>query len=230
MAEPQPSLRRWMREPKWNRFTPLQLVVMALAAVAPLVITGSIAAALVGLISLEAMLSLALAAGENPGMVTFGAMLLASPIQWFTGRSQVRVRQYLGITFFLLALSNGAMFAIESGVAAMLSSPLLIAGTIALVAALALFLTSNRWVQRTMGMRNWRNLHKVTYLIAAALMAHVLLIGDIGPGFVLITLGLMTRILAIKRRITKLGARRKAQRHDRAQIIEASPATQRASF
>lgn len=220
------SLRRWMREPTWNRFTPVQLVVMALATIAPVVITGTIAAALTGLISLQAMLSLALVAGEDPGMITFGAMFLASPVQWLTGRSQVRVRKYLGVTFFLLALSNGAMFAIESGVTAMLGAPFLIAGTIALVAALPLFLTSSRRAQRNLGMRNWRNLHKITYLIAAALVAHILLMGEIGPGFVLIALGFVTRTPAIKRRITDLGARRKERRHDHLRSTEARPATQ----
>ena len=34
--------------------------------------------------------------------------------QWLTDRSQVRVRKYLGIVFFLLALTNGVMFAIST--------------------------------------------------------------------------------------------------------------------
>ena len=36
--------------------------------------------------------------------------------QWLTDRSQVRVRKYLGIVFFMLALTtaNGVMFAIST--------------------------------------------------------------------------------------------------------------------
>lgn len=192
-----------MGEPRWNRFTPAQLIVMVVATIAPLVITGSIAAALLGLITTEAMLTVALAAGENPGMITFGAMFLASPVQWLTGRSQVRVRKYLGITFFLLALSNGAMFAIETGLAGALGAPFLIAGTLALLVALPLFLTSSHLAQRTIGMRRWRTLHKATYLVGVALMTHVVLIGDIGPGFVLIALGFIARIPAIRRRLSE---------------------------
>ena len=199
-AEPPPPARRRF---VWNRFTALQLVVMALATVAPVVIAGSVFAVLAGLIPLATMVNVALAAGENPGMITFGAMFLASPVQWWTGQSQVRVRKYLGIIFFLLALSNGVMFAIETGVGAMLGAPLLVAGSLALALATPLFVTSGHWAQRRMGMRRWRLLHKATYLVAAALMAHVVLIGDIGLGFVLIALGFVARVPAAKRRIQR---------------------------
>ncbi len=196
------------RRPVWNRFTPLQLVVIVLATVAPAIIIGAIGAALLGVISLEDMISLALAAGENPGMVTFGAMFLASPVQWFTGQSQIRVRKYLGIVFYLLALSNGAMFALESGFAAALGAPLLVAGTLALLLATPLFLTSSRWSQRSLGMKNWRRLHKLTYLVAAGLLAHVALIGDIGPGAILIGLGFIARIPTVRRHIMRFRSKR----------------------
>jgi sulfoxide reductase heme-binding subunit YedZ len=186
----------------WNGFTPLQLVVLTLATIAPVLIGGAIGAALLGVISTEAVIQFALAAGENPGMITFGAMFVASPIQCLTGRSQVRVRKYLGIMFFLLALSNAAMFVIETGLVSALSAPFLVAGTIAFVLAVPLFLTSSRRSQRAMGMKRWRGLHKLTYIIAAALLTHVVLIGDIGPGAVLITLGFIGRIPAIRRWLT----------------------------
>lgn len=199
----------WLKRPLWNRFTPLQITVMTLATIAPLVVTGAIAAGLLGVISAEAAITLALAAGENPGMITFGAMFLASPVQWLTGRSQIRVRKYLGIMFFLLALSNGAMFVIESGLAAAVGAPFLLAGTIALLLALPLFLTSNRWSQRTLGMSRWRLLHKLTYFVAAALLIHVVLIGDVGPGATLIALGFIARIPAVRRWLTSVADRRK---------------------
>jgi len=194
----QPS---WFKRPGWKRFTPLQLIVLTLATIAPLLITGAISGALLGLISVEALIEFALAAGENPGMITFGAMFLASPVQWLTGRSQVRVRKYLGIAFFLLALSNGTMFILESGVAAVLGSPLLVAGSIALALATPLFFTSSRWSQRSIGMKNWRRLHKLTYAVAAGLLAHVVLVGDIGPGAIMIALGFIARIPAVQSRL-----------------------------
>jgi len=193
----------------WNGFTPLQLLVITLATIAPLLIGGAIGAALLGLISLEAMVEFALAAGENPGMITFGAMFVTSPIQWLTGRSQVRVRKYLGITFFLLALSNAAMFVIETGLVAALSAPFLIAGTVAFALAIPLFLTTSRRSQRAMGMRRWRTLHKLTYLVAAALLAHIILIGDIGPGAILIALGFIGRIPVVRGWLTSRADRRR---------------------
>ncbi len=199
----------WFKRPLWKRFTPLQLLVLTLATVAPLVIAGSIAAGMVGAISIEAMMSLALAAGENPGMITFGAMFLASPVQRFTGKSQVRVRKYLGIMFFLLALSNGVMFFIESGLAAALGSPFLIAGTLALALATPLFLTSSRWSQKTLGRKRWRVLHKLTYVVAAGLLSHVVLIGDIGPGAVMIAVGFIGRIPVVRRWLSGFAERRK---------------------
>ncbi len=197
----------WRRRRVWNGFTPLQLIVVTLATIAPLLVGGAIGAALLGVVSTEAMIDFALAAGEDPGMITFGALFLASPIQWLTGRSQVRVRKYLGIVFFLLALSNGAMFVLESGLAAVLSAPFLIAGTIALALALPLFLTSSRRSQRALGMRRWRILHKLTYVVAAALLAHVVLMGEIGLGSVLIALGFVGRIPAVRRWITDRNGR-----------------------
>ena len=168
--------------------------------------------ALLGVISVEAMIELALGAGENPGMIVFGAMFVASPVQWLTGRSQVRVRKFLGISFFLLALSNATMFAIETGAAAALSAPFLIAGTVAFSLAVPLFLTSSRRSQRIMGMKNWRTLHRLTYLVAAALLAHVILIGDIGPGALLIVLGFIGRLPMVRRRLAARAERRQPDR------------------
>ena len=198
----------WLSRPVWKRFTALQLLVLVLATIAPFIILGTITAGLLGVISLETMTGVALAAGENPGMITFGAMFLASPVQWFTGRSQVRVRKYLGIMFFLLALSNGAMFAIEAGLSAAFSAPFLIAGSRALLLSVPLFLTSSRRSQRAIGMKKWRLLHKGTYLVALALMAHVLLIPEIGPGFFLIAGGFVLRIPAVRRWLTRRDRRR----------------------
>lgn len=201
--------RPWQR-PIWNRFTALQLVVLAAASIAPVVIVGAIAGRLLGLLTTEAMVGIALGAGEEPGMFTFAAMFLASPMQWLTGRTQIRVRKYLGIVFFLLALSNGAMFAIETGVGAALSAPFLVAGTIALALSTPLFLTSSRWSQRMLGMKRWQLLHKATYLIAVALVVHVLLVPEeIGLSIGLIALGFVLRVPPVRRWISERTARRR---------------------
>lgn len=199
----------WFKQPVWNRFTPLQLIVLGLATIAPLVIVATITAGLLGAISVETMITVVLGAGENPGMITFGAMFLATPVRLITGRSQIRVRKYLGIVFFLLALSNGAMFVIDAGLTAVLGAPFLIAGTIGLALALPLFLTSSHRAQRFMGIRRWRTLHKLTYLVAALLLAHVVLLGDVGPGALMIAIGFASRIPAVRRRLKSVGDRRR---------------------
>lgn len=191
VERPRPLGQR--ERPAGRAFSPLQLLVVALATIAPVVVASSVAAALVGLISTDTMLDVALGAGENPGMLVFAAMFLASPVQAFTGRTQVRVRKYLGIVFFLLASSNGAMFVVEQGLGESLSAPFLVAGVVALLLALPLFLTSSRRAQRTLGMGRWRTLHRLTYVVAAALLAHSVLMGEFGLGELLILVGFAAR-------------------------------------
>lgn len=204
----------------WNRFSALQLFTLALASIAPTILLSTIVAGIAGLISEESMIEVALGAGENPGMLTFGAMFLCSPVQAWTGRSQVRVRKYLGIVFFLLALSNGAMFALERGAASALDEPLLIAGSLALAFGLPLFATSNRWSQRRLGMARWRTLHRLTYVIAIALLAHVALVGDVGPGAAMIAAGFIARLPAVKNRLARRSSRRLENSRRR---VEAKP-------
>lgn len=180
-------------------------MVVTLAGIAPVIIAGTVLAALLGMISTQTMTDVALDAGENPGMLVFGAMFLASPVQWFTGRTQVRVRKYLGIVFFLLALSNGAMFVVDRGLGDSLSEPFLIAGTLALVLALPLFLTSGRWAQRALGMVRWRSLHRLTYVVAVALLAHSILMGEFGPGELAIVMGAVARTARVRRWLEERG-------------------------
>lgn len=198
----------FLRRPLWNRFTPLQTLVVALASIPPALVALAIVSRVLGVTSEAQMMDLALGAGENPGTIIFGAMFLASPVQWLTGRSQVRVRKFLGIVFYLLALSNGAMFAIERGLTEAFSAPFLAAGSAALAIGLPLFLTSSTWAQRTMGMRRWRLLHKATYAVAAAVLAHVVLLGEIDLGAALITAGFVLRIPTIRRWVQRIGAGR----------------------
>lgn len=73
----------------------------------------------------------------------------------------------------------------------LLSAPVLIAGTV----AVALFVTSNRRAQTTMGIRGWRLLQRLTRVVPIVLSGHVVLVGDIGPGAA--TLGFIGRIPAV---------------------------------
>ena len=197
---------RWTRRPIWNRFTPLQMLVLFLATIPPVLLALTVGGYAFGIIPLDTMIDRALIIGEEPGMITFAAMFLASPVQWITGRTQIRIRKYLGIVFFLLALSNGAMFVLESGIGATFSEPFLAAGSIALLVSVPLFATSSRWSQRVLGMRRWRLIHRATYLVAVALVSHVVLTGEIGVGETLIIFGFVARVPRVKRRLRRRGA------------------------
>lgn len=187
----------------------MQRMVVGAAALPLIAIAGTIAAGAVGFISINEMVDISLVLGEDPGMVVFAAMLWCSPVQWFVKRTQIPVRKMLGILFSGYALSNFAMFVVERGLAASLSAPFLIAGSIATLAAIPLLLTSGRWAQRTMGIRNWRALHKLTYLIAFALVVHVALIGEFTLSAALIVGALIARIPSIAAAIRRSGERRR---------------------
>ena len=210
------TISRQITSPALRKLSSWQRAVAGLALIAPVVIISTVVARLIGLTTTEQMVEVALGAGENPGVLTFAAMFLASPIQWLTGRSQIRIRKFLGIVFFGLAVNNFTMFLIERRlegdeglVAEIAGSPFLLAGIVALLLATPLFLTSTRWSQRTLGMRRWRMLHRLTYVIAVALLLHVLLIPDIGPDTVLLLLGFIARIPANRRRLEARGQRRR---------------------
>lgn len=197
-----------------RNLSPWQLGVAGLSLIAPSVALFAIFARAFGFFTTEEMIELALGAGENPGTFTFAALFLASPVQWLTGRSQVRIRKFLGIVFYGLAVNNFAMFVVEqrvdgTGVLAEIGgSPMILAGFTAFLLATPLFLTSSRWSQRFLGMRRWRLLHKLTYVVAVALVAHVLMVPDAGPDTVLLALGFAARVPSIRRRLQARGRRR----------------------
>lgn len=172
----------------------VQRLIVTGAALPLVGIVLTLVAATAGLVSPNAMVDIALTLGEEPGMFVFGAMLWCSPVQWALGRTQIRVRKILGILFAGYAVANFLMFVIEEGLADSLSAPFLIAGSLATLASIPLLLTSGQWAQRKMGMKKWRTLHKLTYLIAFALVLHVALIGEIGISGILVLAALAARI------------------------------------
>lgn len=188
----------------------LSIVQRSIVALAALPLVGIVAittAGAAGWISTEMMVEISLALGEEPGMVVFAAMLWCSPIQWVVNRTQVPLRKMLGILFSGYAVSNFAMFVIERGLADSLSAPFLVAGTAAMLAAIPLLLTSGRWAQRRMGMQRWRSLHKLTYLVALALLLHVALIGEFMLSATIIAAALVARIKPIENALRRFGQR-----------------------
>lgn len=184
-------------------------IVVGMATLPLVGIVLTTIAGAVGLIPVEQMINVALGLGEDPGMIVFAAMLSCSPIQWFTKRTQVPVRKALVILFGGYAVANFVMFVIEEGLVASLSAPFLIAGTMAHALSVPLVATSSRWAQRKMGMKRWRTLHKLTYVIALALVLHDALVGEIGITGMLVAIALLTRIPPIASGIQRLGDRRR---------------------
>lgn len=180
------------------------------AAALPLVgIVLTTIAGAIGIVAVNDMINISLALGEDPGMVVFAAMLLCSPVQWLVNRTQVPVRKWLGIMFAGYAFSNFAMFVIEEGLVASVSEPFLIAATVAMLASIPLLATSGRWAQRKMGIKNWRRLHKLTYVIALALVLHVALIGELGLTGMFVLAALLTRVPPVANAIRARGNRRR---------------------
>ncbi len=191
----------------------VQRLVVTAAALPPVGIVLTMIAGALGIIGLNQMVNAGLALGEDPGMFVFAAMLWCSPVQWLVKRTQVPVRKTLGVLFGGYAVSNFMLFVVEEGLVASLSAPFLIAGTLAMLLSIPLVVTSGRWAQRTMGMRNWRTLHKLTYVIAAALVLHVALIGEIGLSGLLILAALAARIPPVAKAIEGLGRRQREGSH-----------------
>lgn len=209
VAEPtderQPDSRATSPKRVGRSLSPVQRIVIAAAALPLIGIAVVTAAGALGFLPVDQMVETSLALGEEPGMAVFAAMLWCTPVQWLVKRTQVPVRKWLGILFSGYAVANFAMFVVDEGLAASVSAPFLIAGSIAMLAAIPLLLTSSRWAQRTMGLRRWRALHKLTYLIALALVLHLALAGEFSF-FALLTLAaLVARIPPIADGIRSLG-------------------------
>lgn len=204
---PPPNNAATVRPKASRSMSNVQRVVIAAAALPLVGIVLTAFAAAIGIISVNDMIDISLALGEDPGMVVFAAMLFCSPVQWLVKRTQIPVRKVLGILFAGYAFANFAMFVIDEGLVASVSEPFLVAGTFAMLLSIPLLLTSGRWAQRQIGMKNWRKLHKLTYVIALALVLHVALVGELGLTGVFVLVALLTRIPPVAHAIRALGER-----------------------
>lgn len=202
-----PSSARASSKRGGRSLSTVQRIVVAVAAVPLIGILATAAAGVLGFISIDQMVEISLVLGEEPGMAVFAAMLWCSPVQWLVGRTQIPLRKVLGILFSGYAVSNFVMFVVERDLAASVSAPFLVAGSVAMAASIPLLLTSGRWAQRAMGIRNWRTLHKLTYLIAVALILHVGLVGEFTFFGLFIVAALIARVPSISDAIRSRGLR-----------------------
>jgi methionine sulfoxide reductase heme-binding subunit len=195
-----------------GRRTVGQLLATAVALVPVIGILGSWAAFAIGAIDDHQVIESTLAFGEAPGVVLLAATLWCTPLATVTGRSFVRLRKTFGLAFAACAVSNLVTFLFEEGTVR-ITRPFAVVGIAAVVMSAPLVATStNRMIQRV-GRTRWNRLHQLTYLIGAAVIAHLWLVPqDDGPGgniasTVVFASALLLRVRAVRTRLTQLRRR-----------------------
>lgn len=151
-------------------------IVLGLAALPLAVVLAAAPVAAVGLVDSHDYWELALALAENPGLLVLAAIFAITPITTLTGRRHVTLRMYLGILLAGYATVNTVAFLAEDDAGRIVGDPFLLAGAVAAALILPLAATSNRTAQRWLGARNWRSLHRLTYVIVAAMTLHLFLL------------------------------------------------------
>jgi methionine sulfoxide reductase heme-binding subunit len=154
-----------------------------------------------------------LAFTEAPGVVLLVATLWCTPLAVLTGRSFVRPRKWFGIGFALCAVNNLIGFLVEHP-SSELRRWFAIAGSLAVLLSLPLVATSTRGAMRRLGRRRWQQLHRATYVIAIAVVAHLWLVPqDDGPGgniasTIAVALAMLLRVPRVRAALTALRRRR----------------------
>jgi DMSO/TMAO reductase YedYZ heme-binding membrane subunit len=159
-----------------------QRVALAVAAALPGAVGALWLGFAVGLIDRTRTVEWSLALSEVPGMFILAATLWCTPLSRLTGRSFRTQRKWFGLSFAVLAVSNLAAFLVEHPLREM-ARLFAIAGLIAVAASLPLAATSTANIIKRLGYRRWKRLHRLTYLVAVAVVIHLWLVPqDDGPG------------------------------------------------
>jgi DMSO/TMAO reductase YedYZ heme-binding membrane subunit len=131
-------------------------------------------------------------------VVLLGATLWCSPLNTLTGRSFVRLRKTFGLSFACCALSNLVTFLFEEGTVR-IAQPLALAGLAPIGMSIPLVATSTNKMIRRLGRRRWDQLHRLTYPIGVAVIAHLWLVPqDDGPGGNIISTVLFATALILR--------------------------------
>jgi sulfoxide reductase heme-binding subunit YedZ len=172
----------------------------------------------------EAMANLSASVADVMGnaiFIVFVLMLAVTPTVTVTGwRWHVVLRRDLGIAMFALAWTDLTIAAIatgdefEGGVLNRIAGhSFLLVGTLATAISLPLALTANRRAQRALG-TYWKTIQRLTYVIWALILLHLLLLFGLGSTFVhaaLVSVALLVpRLPAVQRwwaRSRKAGTR-----------------------
>ena len=181
--------------------------VMHLAGVVPmLVVMATAGSAFLGLSNIGDMDDMAEGIGSI-AMYFFGAMLACTPIYVATGwRKPLTLKKPLALYAFAYTFVHMAGFfaaydfSTHTFATEALTSATMLSGGLALLLMVPLALTSNRWSMKRLG-RKWKQLHKLTYVIAVLAAAHLFITGDGGLLGVIYILLLVARIPRVRKAI-----------------------------
>src|SRR6478672_6253775 len=117
---------------------------------------------------------------------TLGAVLALSPLRVLLPRSRIvaalnRHRRAIGVSACIYGLLHFGFHVLYEGgwdgLMRSLSKPFIWFGISGLSILVVLALTSNNWSIRTLGGKNWKLLHRLAYVAAAALIYHQAIAG-----------------------------------------------------
>ncbi|MCU1588299.1 MAG: hypothetical protein JWN31_1792 [Frankiales bacterium] len=119
----------------------------------------------------------------NAIFLAFALMLTVTPLATITGwRWHIVLRRDLGLAMFAMAWTDLVLAAVATGdefdggvLGRVAGHSFLLVGMLATVLTLPLALTANRRSQRALG-TYWKSVHRLTYLIWALILLHLLLL------------------------------------------------------
>lgn len=122
-----------------------------------------------------------LGAVEVPALFLLAAVLLCTPLSRLTGTNYRPRRKMFGLAFFFCGIANLAVFLFKHP-ASELGQDFILVALVALVLTAPLAATSTRAAMRRLGGRRWRLLHRLVYVVGAAVILHLWLVPqDDGP-------------------------------------------------
>lgn len=141
------------------------------------------------------------------------ASLCISPLRRM-GLNLVRFRRALGVMAFLYAVLHFlAWVVLDMGlrwseiIADLWKRPYIILGFVAFCALLPLAVTSTDRAMRRMGPQRWRQLHRLTYVAAAAAALHYVVLVKGWPTEPLVYAGVVAALLLMRLRPRAMGSR-----------------------
>ncbi len=129
--------------------------------------------------------------------------LLITPLRWLTGWNElVKFRRLLGLYVFFYATSHMLLylgldqfFDISEIIKDIIKRPFITIGFFSFIALIPLAITSNNAMLKRMGGRRWKQLHRLTYVIAIASSVHFYMLVKLDKVEPLIYMGLLIILL-----------------------------------